>query len=225
MRPGRLLPLLVLFILGWTAAAEARRAKAELVHDTTGRMRVRVAHLRGDTAAAKAVRKDLGALPGVSSIEVSATTGTVLLHYDPATLRKEALLDALGDRFGAVARVQGALAPERSPAGEVVRQAALATGGKLLRRGAMSIAHEVFGDAAKSISPALSAVGAVRDVAQATRTMMDPRAPRGRKLGQVALGIASVVSCLPVPALRVVSAVVTRVVETALASGRWEPAR
>ncbi len=45
-------------------------------------MRVKLPRLKGDTSLAQDVQRALAAIPGIQGVEVSALTGSVLVHYD-----------------------------------------------------------------------------------------------------------------------------------------------
>lgn len=57
---------------------------AHVAHHTKGRIRVRLPSAKGDHAALEKVKKALVPVPGVQSVDVNATTGSVLIHYDSA---------------------------------------------------------------------------------------------------------------------------------------------
>jgi Heavy metal associated domain 2 len=59
-----------------------RQQKAYVVHHIPGRMRLKVPRAKGNPAALKEVCEFVSGLPGVSSVEVNAQTGSVLIHYD-----------------------------------------------------------------------------------------------------------------------------------------------
>jgi len=46
-------------------------------------MRVKLPHAKGDRALLERIKESISPLPGVRSIEVNPTTGSVLVHYDP----------------------------------------------------------------------------------------------------------------------------------------------
>ncbi|MCX8135152.1 MAG: cation-transporting P-type ATPase [Roseococcus sp.] len=86
-------------------------AAAEILHAAVpGRLRLRLRHLRGDAAAARALALRLAALPGVRAAQASAVTGSVLLHHDPS-LDRAALV-----RLAAAPEAGTALAPLAPPA-------------------------------------------------------------------------------------------------------------
>jgi Ca2+-transporting ATPase len=86
-----------------------------------GRLRVEVPTLRGDRAAGVEVSRALAARPGVGRAEASATTGTLLILFDP-TLPVAHILSALhetlaaGPSSGTPARPPPAGSPETMPA-------------------------------------------------------------------------------------------------------------
>jgi cation transport ATPase len=46
-------------------------------------MRVKLPHAKGNRALLESVKESISPLPGVRSVEVNPTTGSVLVHYDP----------------------------------------------------------------------------------------------------------------------------------------------
>jgi hypothetical protein len=92
----------------------------ELRHAIAGRVRLRIAALKGQPALARDVQKQLSALKVVRRVEVSPVTGSVLVIYDPAD---EAALMELGrmmipglDLDGMPAPPDGAPAPSAADA-------------------------------------------------------------------------------------------------------------
>jgi hypothetical protein len=56
--------------------------QAEIAHSTPGRLRLRLAEAKGDTAWLEELRVSLLPSTGVLQVSVNPTTGSVLLHYD-----------------------------------------------------------------------------------------------------------------------------------------------
>lgn len=82
-----------------------------VVHLLPGRVRLRFKALKGRPSTAAELQHHLGALKGISRVEVNPQTGSVLLHYDPLTLRSPAFLIALSQALGKV--FPGQFAPGR----------------------------------------------------------------------------------------------------------------
>jgi len=59
------------------------RKKVKLAHSTHGRVRLKVAHAKGDEQLLRAVADTFKAMPGVESVGINAVTGSVVLVYDP----------------------------------------------------------------------------------------------------------------------------------------------
>ena len=59
------------------------RHKAHVAHRTRGRIRMRIAALKGDPTLCDHFRQLYAALPGVESVDVRVETGSVVLKYDP----------------------------------------------------------------------------------------------------------------------------------------------
>jgi cation transport ATPase len=69
----------------------------EVLSDQPGRLRLRHAGLRRDSAFARGVEHRLGALPGVIRATVGPWTSSLLIHYNPAAIRTPALLRLIED--------------------------------------------------------------------------------------------------------------------------------
>lgn len=68
------------------------------VHHIPGRLRIRCSGVRRDHTAAAAVHAELQALEGVRSVEVSALTGNIVIHYDHPRISAEDLFASLAER-------------------------------------------------------------------------------------------------------------------------------
>jgi cation transport ATPase len=55
---------------------------AHVVHHTKGRIRVRLPRAKRDHAALEKVKRALAPMPGVQSVDVNSTTGSVVVCYD-----------------------------------------------------------------------------------------------------------------------------------------------
>jgi hypothetical protein len=64
------------------------------VHHLPGRLRVRSDRAKNPVVA-RSLDETLGAMPGVSSVRVNVTTGSVLVHYNVAQINATALLQTL----------------------------------------------------------------------------------------------------------------------------------
>src|SRR6266446_9142692 len=56
---------------------------AYVTHHIPGRMRVKLPHAKGDRALLERIKESISPLPGVRSIEMNPTTGSVEVNYDP----------------------------------------------------------------------------------------------------------------------------------------------
>ncbi len=70
-----------------------------VVHFTPGRLRLRVERPKRTPAVYGDLKALLGTLPGVTGVEITPTTGSVLVTYDPSTLDVAHLLH-LGAELG-----------------------------------------------------------------------------------------------------------------------------
>jgi hypothetical protein len=60
-----------------------------IVHFLPGRLRLKVAAIRGDPAHAERLRAAFGQVPGVQEIAYNTLTGSVLIRYDGRRLQEE----------------------------------------------------------------------------------------------------------------------------------------
>lgn len=72
-------------------------ATAKVVSDVPGRLRLRVAHLRGCSRLAAEVEECLSRLPAVRRVTTSAATGSVLVYYSSSASSEILALMAAAD--------------------------------------------------------------------------------------------------------------------------------
>jgi Heavy metal associated domain 2 len=56
---------------------------AHVMHHIPGRMRVKVPHAKGNYQLLQQIQQSISPLPGITRVEISPATGSVLVHYDP----------------------------------------------------------------------------------------------------------------------------------------------
>jgi hypothetical protein len=56
---------------------------AQVIHHIPGRMRVRLPRLKGKAGALDSIKQSISGINGVTSVDTNATTGSVLVNYDP----------------------------------------------------------------------------------------------------------------------------------------------
>src|SRR5260370_14352733 len=56
---------------------------AEIAHQVCGRIRLKIPAAKGDEGLLEQIKRALSPIPGVHSIEVNPSTGSVIMHYDP----------------------------------------------------------------------------------------------------------------------------------------------
>lgn len=66
-------------------------------HFMAGRVRLRMEEIKGDESKADWVAETLGRVPGITSVETSAVTGSVLLTYHQSTLLTEEAAQVLAE--------------------------------------------------------------------------------------------------------------------------------
>jgi copper chaperone CopZ len=72
----------------------------KIVHFHPGRVRLRVKELRSAEALAREVEQTLGSVPGVTHVEASSLTGSILVEYDQSAIKSEQSIHALSDVLG-----------------------------------------------------------------------------------------------------------------------------
>jgi copper chaperone CopZ len=68
----------------------------EIVHRLPGRVRIRAVWLKGNVGAAQDAKRRLAEITGVKAVTANASTGSLLVEYDPATVSRGKIIDALG---------------------------------------------------------------------------------------------------------------------------------
>jgi cation transport ATPase len=86
--------------------------QAEIAHHVCGRIRMKVPAAKGDEVLLEQIKRALSPIPGVHSIEVNPSTGSVIMHYDPEV--HEELHDTLSAHAGDHLEL-----PRRAPATEI----------------------------------------------------------------------------------------------------------
>ncbi|HYX32718.1 MAG TPA: hypothetical protein VE954_06360 [Oligoflexus sp.] len=62
------------------------------IHQTHGRMRVRIASLKGNLPFCRTLVRDLSALPGVQRVAASEVSGSVVVYYNPTVVPSSSIL-------------------------------------------------------------------------------------------------------------------------------------
>jgi hypothetical protein len=86
--------------------------RAAVTHAVPGRLRIRIEEARGDIALLDSIARELVSFPGVTAVEASALTGSILIRH---AVEAAAVLGFARDSqlFGAAL---GPASPETSPA-------------------------------------------------------------------------------------------------------------
>lgn len=62
------------------------------IHQTHGRMRVRIASLKGNLPFCRTLVRDLSALPGVQRVAANEISGSVVVYYNPSVVPSSSIL-------------------------------------------------------------------------------------------------------------------------------------
>jgi hypothetical protein len=76
------------------------REVLELVHHHPGRLRVRAAALRGDDPRVERATEALQAIPGITRVDHSARTGSILVEYEPGHAEPHAIVERMAQAAG-----------------------------------------------------------------------------------------------------------------------------
>jgi copper chaperone CopZ len=68
---------------------------AEYLHALDGRLRVKIAAVKGSSERARQIEQQLQRIEGIDQITANPTTGSVLILYDPRRLSQTAITEAL----------------------------------------------------------------------------------------------------------------------------------
>ena len=79
---------------------------ASYLHAISGRIRIKIAGVRGAAEEARRLEDQLAVHTGVQLVRANPITGNVLIHYDPDATREREIIRALR-RLGWLRRVQG----------------------------------------------------------------------------------------------------------------------
>ncbi len=81
-----------------TTKKSPARHKLHVAHHTPGRVRMKIPSAKGDPEALRVIAESFGGVPGVESVAVNPTTGSLTLKY--STTRQVEVHAHLGDRIG-----------------------------------------------------------------------------------------------------------------------------
>ena len=76
--------------------ARVSAPEIEIVHRLPGRLRIRAGWLKGNAGAGQEAQRRLADITGVKAVTANASTGSLLVDYDPATVSPGKIIDALG---------------------------------------------------------------------------------------------------------------------------------
>lgn len=68
------------------------------LHDVPGRLRIKTPLLKRNEQAAYAVRKALGTIQGVATVDINTITGSLLVNYNPKAVRSGEIVAELTRR-------------------------------------------------------------------------------------------------------------------------------
>lgn len=89
------------------------------IHHVPGRLRIKSPHMKGNHSNAQTALALAQAVDGVTSAEVNALTGSIVIRFDVATVKPISIIGAL-ERGGVI--VQSAARPMSDEAAGVVNQ-------------------------------------------------------------------------------------------------------
>ena len=77
-------------------------AGLEVVHAMPGRVRLKVARVKGNPALARQAQEKLAKVPGIRQVEAKAGTGSLLIHYDLEELCGDGFPGNFGGDLGGI---------------------------------------------------------------------------------------------------------------------------
>ncbi len=80
------------------AVRKQARHRLHVAHHTPGRVRMKIPTAKGDPDALRAIAESFGAVPGVESVDVNPTTGSLTLKY--SATRQLEVHASLGQKIG-----------------------------------------------------------------------------------------------------------------------------
>ena len=72
----------------------------KVIHALRGRVRLKVAKVKGNPALARQAQEKLAKVPGIRQVEATPGTGSLLIHYDMDHLYSTASLEILSETLG-----------------------------------------------------------------------------------------------------------------------------
>lgn len=60
----------------------SQKLKLQIAHQTSGRVRMKIASAKGNPELLKKISETFGVIPGIERVAVNSVTGSIILHYD-----------------------------------------------------------------------------------------------------------------------------------------------
>lgn len=60
----------------------SQKLKLQIAHQTSGRVRMKIASAKGNPELLKKISETFGVIPGIERVSVNSVTGSIILHYD-----------------------------------------------------------------------------------------------------------------------------------------------
>lgn len=65
-----------------TKKRSSQKLKLQIAHQTSGRVRMKIASAKGNPELLKKISETFGVIPGIERVSVNSVTGSIILHYD-----------------------------------------------------------------------------------------------------------------------------------------------
>jgi hypothetical protein len=65
-----------------TKKKNSQKLKLQIAHQTSGRVRMKIASAKGNPELLKKISETFGVIPGIERVSVNSLTGSIILHYD-----------------------------------------------------------------------------------------------------------------------------------------------
>lgn len=114
---------------------------SEYIHHISGRLRLKLEHIRKQPKRAQEVAAAICRIRGVTSVTTNITTGSLLIRYDTAAVEGDAILKSMKE-VGLLPparppRLPHPLLPHQSPASPIADKVVDVVIGKLIERSAV----------------------------------------------------------------------------------------
>ena len=110
----------------WSHDNPMRHAMSEYIHALDGRLRIKVAEVKGAPSKALEIESQLRQVNGIDHVSANPMTGNILILYDPRRIVQQEIIDALRALGGLQERSHAQMLTREAPAARAKPGEALA---------------------------------------------------------------------------------------------------